>query len=60
GEGVIEIAFAGKPGSYGGNVWLKAPVECCSLLFIVNRRIVQLFIRGCSFLFSNECDFYLD
>ena len=35
----------------------KASVECCSLLFIVNHRIVQLFSRGCSFLFSNERGF---
>jgi hypothetical protein len=29
-------------------------IECCSLLFIVNRPSVQLFIGGCSFLFSIE------
>ncbi|MEO6678436.1 MAG: hypothetical protein ABIO21_13805, partial [Pseudomonas sp.] len=36
---------------------VKASVECCSLLFIVNRRSVQLFSCNCSFLFSNERGF---
>ncbi|WP_223436250.1 MULTISPECIES: hypothetical protein, partial [unclassified Pseudomonas] len=54
GEGVFEIAFAGKPGSYRDR---EQSVECCSLLFIVNGSIVQLFSRRCSFLFSNESAF---
>ncbi|CAI8950930.1 hypothetical protein EMIT048CA2_40232 [Pseudomonas chlororaphis] len=32
----------------------KTSIQCCSLLFIVNRRTVQLFSAGCSFLFSYE------
>jgi hypothetical protein len=53
-------AFASKPAPTGSVILAllkgrhKAPVECCSLLFIVNGSIVQLFKRDCSFLFSNE------
>jgi hypothetical protein len=54
GDGNFDDAIAGKPCSYRER---EQSVECCSLLFIVNRRIVQLFSSGCSFLFSNERSF---
>ncbi|MDG2970572.1 hypothetical protein PUN49_26600 [Pseudomonas extremaustralis] len=49
-RGVFEV-FASKLAPTGGGV---KPIQCCSELFIVNRPIVQLFSRECSFLFTPE------
>ncbi|WP_150581583.1 hypothetical protein [Pseudomonas fluorescens] len=50
-----QASQAATGGVVNSGNWVAKPfIHCCSLLFIVNRRSVQLFKRSCSFLFSNE------